>query len=249
MKGFVIFIVLLITANSSFLRQLTDVAVTEVTFTTNCVLKTDTPNESISMSLKVEEANANTGTTYTAVISAGESTDINSIPCTKGTDNKSFTCTKALAAENIVGVYKLKSLTETGGSPVTYKVGDTATGTFTFAETVELATPQTTPQDVDAKDDSKKTFKIVLAAVASYPPAIFANAEATTPLSACTLGTDKKTVTCTPTEDEMEDGKEYAIQYNKGCTKTATGVTVNFEGSSAFVTLSKVALIAFALLF
>lgn len=249
MKGFVIFTVLLITANSSFLRQLTDVAVTEVTFTTNCILKTDTPTESISMSLKVEEANANTGTTYAAVVSAGESKDINTIPCNKGNDNKSFTCTKALVAADVVGVYKLKSLTETGGSPVTYKVGDTATGTFTYAETVELAASQTTPQEVDTKDDTKKTFKIVLAADATYAPAIFANAEATTPLSACTLGTDKKTVTCTPTEDEMEDGEEYAIQYNKGCTKTKTGVTVNFKSSSAFVTLSKVALIAFALLF
>ena len=117
----------------------------------------------------------------------------------------------------------------------TFEVGDGATGTFTIAETIELATEQEKAPTVDAKDSSKNTFKIVLAAEATAAPAVFVSEDAKTPLTGCTLGEDKVTVTCKPTADEMKNEEAYKIHYYKGCTKTDTGIVVTFKNASAFI--------------
>ena len=131
----------------------------------------------------------------------------------------------------------------------TFEVGDGATGAFTIAETIELATEQEKAPTVDAKDSSKNTFKIVLAAEATAAPAVFVSEDAKTPLIGCTLGEDKVTVTCKPTADEMKNEEEYKIHYYKGCTKTDTGIVVTFKNASAFIIMSKLAVFVLALLF
>ena len=71
-------------------------------------------------------------------------------------------------------------------------------------------------------------------------------------ISDCKVET--KDVVCTPTSDEMEDGKEYTIYYQNGCETTAitdskAKVKFTAEEASSFMTLGKIAFFALALLF
>jgi hypothetical protein len=215
------------------------------------------------MTLKVGTAVETTGT-FKSVISAGEDATIEStctLDTTTDSTKKTFTCSVD-PSNKAAGVYFLKSLTETATATesgrrvlaeatdvTTFEVGDGATGAFTIAETIELATEQEKAPTVDAKDSSKNTFKIVLAAKATAAPAVFVSEDAKTPLTGCTLGEDKVTVTCKPTADEMKNEEEYKIHYYKGCTKTDTGIVVTFKNASAFIIMSKLAVFVLALLF
>ena len=253
MKNIVIFALIFVTVNSTFLRNLA--AVTEITFKTPCIKKATPVTGSIEMSLKVDTQITNTGS-YAVELTAGTGKDITGITCTKDstdTSGKTISCTaKALSDTDKVGTYKLKTITETptgeNQTAVTYDITNIK-GSFIYAEEVSLGKSQTEKQTVDAKDNSNKSFNIVFAEGTTEAPAIFASEKATTPLSGCTFKSEDATATCTPTADEMENGKEYEIYYNKGCDKTKTGVTVKFNNNSMFITVSKIALVALALLF
>ena len=85
------------------------------------------------------------------------------------------------------------------------------------------------------------------------PPVVYTAATEGKVISNCKVET--KNVICTPTSDEMEDGKEYTIYYQNGCEAsaiTSTTAKVKFtaaEEASSFMTLGKIAFFALALLF
>ena len=262
MKTIAIFALFFVAVNSSFLRQLTT-SIDEVTFDSTCAVHPATT--AVTMTLKVGTAVTTTGT-FKSIISSSENVTIESECTLVSSDNtsKTFTCSVDPTGK-AVGIYSLKSLTETAATPsvpdtpatvttegddvTEFEVGSGVTATFTIAESIDLATEQEKAPTVDAKDSSKNTFKIVLATEATAAPAIFASKDAKTPLSGCTLGEDEVTVTCKPTKDEMENGKEYKLHYYKGCTKTDTEIVVSFKNTSAFIMISKLAMFVLALLF
>ena len=246
MKGLVIF-ALFFAVNSAFLRQLEDEAITisAATLTDTCVAKGD--GKSLNLALTSSAEITATGT-LTALLTGQGETKIEP-GCTISTTT--VTCTDTLASAT-VGTYTLTSLTDAvdADNVVTFAFEEGVSAVFIYAEPVTLAETQETAQTVDLKDEKKKSFKIALdtTTAATGAPAVFAG-EATTPLSACTLSEDAATVTCNPTDKEMKDGEKYKIYYNNGCTRTETGIEVTFENGSVFMTVSKIALIAFALLF
>ena len=251
MRSLVIF-ALFFFVNSSFLRQLETVTISEATLGDDCVESTET-SIALNLTLTAGAEVTAVGTAFKVTLTEGENKKIES-ECDLDADKVTFTCTDTLTSP-AVGKYTLNSLTETptteGAAVNTFKFGDGVSAIFMIAETVTLATQQETAQTVDLKDDQKKSFKIALDTTtkATVAPAVFAGYDAKLPLSACTLSEDAATVTCNPTEDEMKDGEKYKIYYNKGCTQTDTGIEVSFENRSVFMTVSKIALIAFALLF
>ena len=248
MRSLVI-IALFFFVNSAFLRDLAAVSISGATLGKDCV--ESTASSALNLTLTAGAAVTPVGT-FTVALTGGENKEITS-SCTLGTDKVTFSCTGALSSP-AVGKYTLKSLTETAaeGTEVnTFTFGKDVSVVLMVAETVEIAETQETAQTVDLKDNNKKTFKIALDAnaTATAVPAVFAGDDAKLPLSACNLTDNSTTITCSPTKDEMEDGEKYKIYYNKGCTKTDTKIEVTFKNGSVFMTVSKVALIAFALLF
>ena len=254
MKNLFIFALFFVVVNSSFLRQLASVTISEATLKEDCVVK-GTEGKAMELTLKAGAAvtKGADDSVFTVTLSGKGEAKIEE-GCTLADDKTKFTCENDLA-DVAVGTYTLKSLVETseteGATVNTFTLGDGVSAVFIVAEDVTLATEQETAQTVDLKDDEKKSFKIALDATvpATAAPAIYAGSDAKTPLSACTLSEDAKTVTCNPTAEEMKDGQKYKIHYNKGCTKTDSGIEVTFKNGSVFMTVSKIALIALALLF
>ena len=251
MRSLVI-IALFFFVNSAFLRDLEAVSISGATLGTDCVESTAT-SVALSLTLTAGAQVTQKGSGFTVALSEGENKKITST-CTLGTDKVTFNCTGPLTSP-AVGNYTLDFLTETpsaeGGEVNTFTIGDNVSVVLMVAKTVEIAETQETAQTVDLKDNNKKTFKIALHANATVTevPAVFAGNDATTPLSACNLTDNSTVITCSPTKDEMEDGEKYKIYYNKGCTKSDSGIEVTFKNESVFMTVSKIALIAFALLF
>lgn len=159
------------------------------------------------------------------------------------------TCTKDADAPGTpaYGTYKVVSMA-VGDNTITFS---SATGnSWEFAEEFTLADSQTTSQEVDAKSDDKKTFKVALkAAMTGVAPKIYTNATETAKEVPCALDQEKKNIICTPTATQMDSGKEYTVQYKKACETafTSTGITVKFS-ASYFITVSKI-LLVLALLF
>ena len=248
MKSLVIFALFLV-VNSSFLRQLDgEITISAATLTDACVEKGG--NKALTLTLTSSAAiTATVGGTFKALLTGQGESKIEPT-CTATTTT--VTCTDDLS-DATVGTYTLESVTDTAADDTvtTFELEEGVSAVFIIAETVTLATQQETAQTVDLKDNNKKSFKIALDTTteATGAPAVFAGNDAKTPLSACTLSEDAATVTCSPTKDEMEHGEKYKIYYNKGCTKADSGIEVTFENGSVFMTVSKIALIAFALLF
>ena len=245
MKSLVIF-ALFFAVNSAFLRQLEgEITISAATLTDSCVAKGD--SKTLALTLTSSAEITVTGTLAALLTGQGESKI--EPACTVSTTT--VTCTDDLSTAT-VGTYTLESLTDTVDTEnaTTFAFDEGVSAVFVYAEPVTLAETQETAQTVDLKDEKKKSFKIALDTTtpATGAPAVFAG-EATTPLSACTLSEDAATVTCNPTDKEMKDGEKYKIYYNNGCTKTESGIEVTFENGSVFMTVSKIALIAFALLF
>ena len=89
-------------------------------------------------------------------------------------------------------------------------------------------------QTVDFSDDTKKSFTVVVSpAYTDTVPAIYAG---TTKIT-CEGNDEKTTLTCTPKDTELKNGK-YDIYL--GTCKLATGVTVTVSGNaSSFVKFSQ----------
>ena len=116
---------------------------------------------------------------------------------------------------------------------------------FRYDVDVAIGATQVTPQTVDSTSSDKKSFTVAFdAAVDTVLPRFYAE-ETSEEEIPCTLSTDKKTATCTPTNDHMKDGKKYTIHYRTNCAKkgTTTGIEVEYE-SSAYAKLGSVLLFA-----
>ena len=125
-----------------------------------------------------------------------------------------------------------------------------ATGAyFRYDANVTIGANQTKSQTVDSKSSDKKSFTVVFdEEVQTALPRFYAEEKSEKEIP-CTLSTDKKTATCTPTNDHMKDGKKYTIYYRTNCaTKgTSTQIEVEYE-SAAFAKLGSVLLIALVFL-
>lgn len=147
-----------------------------------------------------------------------------------GTTLKCTTTTTGKTA--LDGTYKLDSpkYTATGGTATDIS----ATPTLTYATAVTISTSQTASQEVDASSDDKKTFTVNFDPAFSTVPKIYPNTSATTAIT-CTASTDKKSLTCTPTTSNMDDGESYKVAYQQVCDgdKAETGVTVKFSSGSS----------------
>ena len=140
----------------------------------------------------------------------------------------------------IVGNYKVTTI-KVGDKDVTISEKDL---TVAFEQSATVKTGQTTDVDVDADSTDKKTFKVEFEPAFTTVPKIYANTTATTAIT-CTPADDKKSVTCTPTLKEMDNG-EHKVAVAAACdgAKTEIGFKVNFvsSDSSSFLT-AKIALL------
>ena len=152
MKTIAIFALFFVAVNSSFLRQLTT-SIDEVTFDSTCAVHPATT--AVTMTLKVGTAVTTTGT-FKSIISSSENVTIESECTLVSSDNtsKTFTCSVDPTGK-AVGIYSLKSLTETAATPsvpdtpatvttegddvTEFEVGSGVTATFTIAESIDLA--------------------------------------------------------------------------------------------------------------
>ena len=136
---------------------------------------------------------------------------------------------------------------ESEGNTVTV---DKATGAyFRYDTDVTIGANQTKSQTVDSKSSDKKSFTVAFdEEVETALPRFYAEEKSEKEIP-CTLSTDKKTATCTPTNDHMKDGNKYTIYYRTDCaTKgTSTEIEVEYE-SAAFAKLGSVLLIALVFL-
>ena len=136
---------------------------------------------------------------------------------------------------------------ESDGNTVTVSK---ATGAyFRYDTNVTIGVNQTKSQTVDSKSSDKKSFTVAFdEEVETALPRFYAEEKSEKEIP-CTLSTDKKTATCTPTNDHMKDGKKYTIYYRTNCeTKgTSTQIEVEYE-SAAFAKLGSVLLIALVFL-
>ena len=139
-----------------------------------------------------------------------------------------------------VGDYKVKTITVATNAAT---ISETDL-TVAFEQSATVKAGQTTDVDVDADSTDKKTFKVEFEPAFTTVPKIYANTTATTAIT-CTPAEDKKSVTCTPTSKEMDNG-EHKIAVAAACdgAKTEIGFKVKFvsSDSSSFLT-AKIALL------
>ena len=138
-----------------------------------------------------------------------------------------------------------------GDYKVTAVTVATATATFSekdlivaFEQSATVKAGQTTDVDVDADSTDKKTFKVEFEPAFTTVPKIYANTTSAVAIP-CTPAEDKKSVICTPTSKEMDNG-ENKIAVAAACegAKSEIGFKVNFVSadSSSFLT-AKIALL------
>ena len=198
---------------------------------------------------------------FKATLSYG--VDANKIEATKTIESGDAAATIPFSDIDVsakhTGAYKVTKVEDTAATPAnTFKLPEENTATLTLSVKGTPAGTQVADQEVIEGDSTKTSFKIVFTesfTAAKGGPVIYTDSEGKKPIVDCTVADATPTeVVCKPTADEMGDGGDVTIYYQNGCEATpvvTTGATVKFtvEDSSAFMTLGKVALFAFALLF
>ena len=174
--------------------------------------------------------------------------------CAEGYVASSGSCTKetptGCSIKGTAPAAKYGNYTVTAESEGNTVTVDKATGAyFRYDTDVTIGANQTKSQTVDSKSSDKKSFTVAFdEEVKTALPRFYAEEKSEKEIP-CTLSTDKKTATCTPTNDHMKDGKKYTIYYRTNCavTGTSTQIEVEYE-SSAFAKLGSVLLIALVFL-
>lgn len=149
------------------------------------------------------------------------------VDCVNGTGSYNLTC-----AENA-------TLTDSAPKGNYTKISFTtsnSTNTYTpSSETAELCydvacpgTPEAATPSIDFNDDTKKSFTVVLASTyeGETAPKVYAGETEIT----CTGNDGKNTLTCTPTKEQVKNGK-YAIYL--GSCKLYTGITITVTNSGS----------------
>lgn len=227
---------LLSLTSCSFLRNLEGATVTEINFgDKNCwtaigsikVTFSDDVSGAVTLALKSQ---VNTDATTNDFAYAG----------TLSTPAKSITL-EAPKGTPLAGDYKVSEIkVDNTAATISTSVGVTVT----FEQSATVKTGQTTDVEVDADSTDKKTFKVEFEPAFTTVPKIYANTTTAIAIP-CTAAEDKKSVTCTPTSKEMDNG-ENKIAVAAACdgTKTEVGFKVNFVStdSASFLT-AKIALL------
>ena len=249
MKTFIVLALFFTAVNSSFLRNLDDRTISTLAFTESCVLL---EAGKLALSATVDPAFAAEGAkSYKATFVSGE----NSIEAETGTVGADpFTTISWEATFTKTGVYKvteIKDTTESGADVITLPK-ELPSCVVTVAGTVNTTATATTTQEVTEGDKTKGSFTFVVEETLTQPPVVYTAETNGKVIANCKVESDINVV-CSPTKDEMEDGKEYTIYYHNGCdtgiTSTTAKVKFTAKDSSAFMTLGKIALFALALLF
>ena len=149
------------------------------------------------------------------------------VDCVNGTGNYNLTC-----AENA-------TLTDSAPKGNYTKIGFTtsnSTNTYTpSSETAELCydvacpgTPEAATPSIDFNDDTKKSFTVVLASKyeGETAPKVYAGQTEIT----CTGNDKKDTLTCTPTKEQVKNGKH---DIYLGSCKLHTGITITVTNSGS----------------
>ena len=261
MKTFTVLALFFIAVNSSFLRNLAAETYTlsNIKFAANCYDLLDDTTTNLSASASSDKGTDGV-TTFKGTFTSGENkiestSSLVAVTTVQEATVTTITWTAALTTAK-TGVYKLTSVEDTAdNSEITFTLPEKndASCVVTVTATVNTTATSTTAQEVTEGDETKGTFTFVVEEEIDQPPVVYTAATEGKVISNCKVET--KNVVCTPTSEEMEDGKEYTIYYQNGCeatTLTDSKAKVKFtaaEEASSFMTLGKIALFALALLF
>ena len=246
MKTFIILGLIFTAVNSSFLRELTEVAVSGVTFTGAC----SADNADVTVAVELAETADVSSAQFKGLLSSGvEENDLTLAAVTGAVGSITWTLPTADAK---TGVYKLTSITQSidGEATFTVTIPDTITSALTISTAAAHDETQTGTQEIEEGNAFEVKFTGTLAKV----PMIYSSNTATTPIADCSADeTEATKILCKPTSEEMKADTEYTIHYKNACEAdlVATAVKVKFtpKEGSAFITFGKVALLAIALLF
>ena len=257
MRTFIVFALVFTAVNSSFLRELEEIQISTIAFTNACVVVDTGAKATATVTLPTGKTVSGD---FKATLSYG--VDANKIEKTTTIDSASPAATISFTGIDVsakhTGAYKVTKVEDTAATPAnTFKLPEENTATLTLSVKGTPGT-QVADQEVIEGDSTKTSFKIVFTesfTAAKGGPIIYTDSEGKKPIADCTVADATPTeVVCKPTAEEMGDGGDVKIYYQNGCEATpvvTTGATVKFtvEDSSTFMSLRKVALFAFALLF
>ena len=250
MKTFVV-LALFFVANSSFLRSLPEYTLSDIKFGDKaCYLLSENFAASATSTGGEQE------TTFKATFTSGENKIEIATSAVAVEDSVVTISWTAESASTKTGVYKLTEVKDTAdSSEITFKLPETndAACVVTVTATINTTATATTTQEVIEGDETKGTFTFVVEETLEQPPVVYTAQTNGKVISNCKVETETNVV-CTPTNAEMEDGKEYTIYYHNGCeegamTSTTAKVKFTAKDSSSFMTLGKIALFALALIF
>ena len=246
MKTFIVLALLFTAANSSFLRNLAEKELTALTLTECTVLAEDT---TLTLTATVTAFDAAAEPEYKVTLVSGE----NTAEAAKGNVTDPLTTITWSVPVTKTGVYALTEVKDTTETDTLTLPEELPSAIVTVEATLNATGTLTTTQEVIEGDETKGTFTFAVEEEIEQPPVVYTAATEGKVISNCKVET--KNVICTPTSDEMEDGKEYTIYYQNGCGEsaiTSTTAKVKFiaaEEASSFMTLGKIAFFALSLLF
>ena len=246
MKTFIVLALFFTAVNSSFLRNLVEKELTNLTLT-SCVTF---DAGKFNLTATVDPAYTAVATpSYKATFVSGE----NSAEAATGTVvDTALTAISWEATFTKTGVYKLTEIKDTTETDTLTLPDELPSCVVTVAATIDSETTSTTTQEVTEGDKTKGSFKFVVEETITQPPVVYTAQTNGKVIANCKVESEKNVV-CSPTKDEMEDGEEYTIYYHNGCetgiTSTTAKVKFTAKDSSSFMTLGKIALFTLALLF
>lgn len=255
MRTFIV-LALVFAVNSSFLRELADKQISTITITESCVEVAASATADVTIALAT---GVTVSGTFKTTLSSGVDANKIELPGTQLADATSIAYEDIDVSAKHTGVYKVTKVEDTATSnAITFALPEQNTATLTLTVAGTLGT-QVADQEVIEGDSTKNSFKIVFTdntlTAAVGGPVIYTDSAGKKPIADCSiLAANLKEVVCKPTAEEMGEGGDVEIYYQNGCGTgkvVTTGATVKFtiEDSSAFMSLGKVALFAFALLF
>ena len=157
--------------------------------------------------------------------------------------------TTASTSTPIEGKYKVTDgkYTVVSGSPVSITIPENS---ITYTPAYVLDT-QTVEQEIDVSKDDKKTFTVKFKNAFKTAPKIYPDKDSDKEIS-CTSDEASKVLTCTPTANNMTEGKKYKIVFAQACTGTKTDSTITVTatklssstGSSSYMKVSQIILLA-----
>ena len=245
MKTFIVLALFFTAVNSSFLRNLGTYALSSLTLD-ECVTLTEGKFTLAATS----DNDLTVGTpSYKATFVSGENT------AEAATGTVAEGATKSISWEATVtktGLYTLTEIKDTTGTDTLTLPEKLPSCVVTVEATINATGTLTTVQEVIEGDETKGTFTFAVEEDIEQPPVVYTAATEGKVISNCKVET--KNVVCTPTSEEMEDGKEYTIYYQNGCeasagTSSTAKVKFTAKESSSFMTLGKIAFFDLALLF